>query len=118
VLPPEEMPRALLAYVRRFVAGTLAVDESTAVSSIARLHALDESDVYREKMESIMQVILQYRGLAALPRRDIIAKRFFWGYSVAAIRESTGAPSALIESILRWYLQPENAKALQEARGR
>jgi hypothetical protein len=82
------------------------------------LYSTDESDVYREKMESIMQVILQYRGLAALPRRDIIAKRFFWGYSVAAIRESTGAPSALIESILRWYLQPENAKALQEARGR
>jgi hypothetical protein len=26
--------------------------------------------------------------------------------------------SEFIESILRWYLQPENAKALQEARGK
>jgi hypothetical protein len=50
---------------------------------------------------------------------DFLARRFFLaGQSVASLATRYSVRAALIEDILRWYLQPENAKALQEARGR
>jgi hypothetical protein len=50
---------------------------------------------------------------------DPVARAFFAeGAGVARLAQRHGVKKNVIESILRWYLQPENAKALQEARGR
>jgi hypothetical protein len=49
---------------------------------------------------------------------DQIVWHFWRGASVRQIALLLMQESEFIESILRWYLQPENAKALQEARGK